>query len=103
LPSYNGLVGVGGWTYVAGGSRGIIVYRRAIDEFVAFDRHSPMDPDAICGLPLYPDNDNFLILIDSCSSARYSLYDGSVVANSEYGLRQYATTFNGTNMLRIYN
>ena len=55
LPSYNQLQGVGGWTYVTGGSRGIIVYRRGIDEFVAFDRHSPVDPDGTCFLPLFPD------------------------------------------------
>lgn len=103
LPSYSGLMGVGGWTYVSGGSRGIIVYRRAIDEFVAFDRHSPEDPDALCGMPLYPDNDNFLQLIDSCSTARYSLYDGSAITGSEFGLRQYQTIYNGSNMLRIYN
>lgn len=103
LPSYSGLVGVGGWTYVSGGSRGIIVYRRAIDEFIAFDRHSPEDPDALCGMPLYPDNDNFLQLIDSCSTARYSLYDGSAITGSEFGLRQYQTIYNGSNNLRIYN
>ena len=45
LPSYNALNGVGGWCYVNGGSRGIIVYRRSIEEFIAFDRHSPEDPD----------------------------------------------------------
>ena len=62
LPSYNQLQGVGAWTYVVGGSRGIIVYRRSIDEFVAFDRHSPMDPNGTCFLPLFPDQDNFLQL-----------------------------------------
>lgn len=103
LPSYSSLMGVGGFTYVTGGSRGIIVYRRSIDEFIAFDRHSPQDPDGTCALPLYPDNDNFLILIDSCSTATFSLYDGSAISNSEFGLRQYQTVFNGTNILRIYN
>lgn len=103
LPSYSALMGVGGFTYVTGGSRGIIVYRRSIDEFVAFDRHSPQDPEGSCALPLYPDEENFLILIDSCSSARFSLYDGSAISDSEFGLRQYQTVFNGTNILRIYN
>ena len=59
LPSYNQLQGVGGWNYVVGGSRGIIVYRRGIDEFVAFDRHSPVDPDGTCFLPLFPDSQNY--------------------------------------------
>lgn len=103
LPSYYALTGVGGYAYVIGGSRGIIVYRRSIEEFVAFDRHSPEDPEATCPNPLYPDPDNFLTLIDSCSSAKFSLYDGSPMSGSEYGLRQYQTQFNGTNLVRIYN
>ena len=103
LPSYNALISVGTWAYVNGGSRGVIVYRRSIDEFVAFDRHSPVDPDALCPEPLYPDADNFLTLIDSCSTARYSLYDGSPIQDNEFGLRQYQTSYNGTNLVRIYN
>ena len=103
LPSYSDLQGVGGWTYLNGGSRGIIVYRKGIDEFVAFDRHSPADISGTCPLPLYPDNQNFLQLKDSCNNAVFSLYDGSPVSNSIYGLRQYATQFNGNNLLRVYN
>lgn len=103
LPSYNALIGVGGWAYVEGGSRGIIVYRRSVDEFVAFDRHSPQDPQSTCPEPLYPDVDNFLTLIDSCSTARFSLYDGSPMEGSEFGLRQYQTTYNGSNIVRIFN
>lgn len=103
LPSYNALIGVGGWTYVNGGSKGIIVYRRSIDEFIAFDRHSPADADGSCEWPLFPDSDNFLELKDSCSNARFSLYDGSPISGSEYGLRQYQTVFNGTDLVRIYN
>src|SRR5690606_3430108 len=41
LPSYSDLTGVGGYAFVEGGSKGIIVYRRSPNEFVAFDRHSP--------------------------------------------------------------
>jgi len=103
LPSYSNLFGVGGWAYVNGGSRGIVVYRRAIDEFVAFDRHSPADPEGTCFLPLFPDSENFLQLNDTCSAATFSLYDGSPISNSQFGLRQYRTVFNGTNLLRIYN
>ena len=103
LPSYSDLQGVGGWTYLNGGSKGIIVYRKGIDEFVAFDRHSPADLDGSCPFPLYPDNQNFLQLKDTCNNAVFSLYDGSPVSNSIYGLRQYATQFNGNNLLRVYN
>ena len=103
LPSYSQLQGVGGWSYVNGGSRGIIVYRKGIDEFVAFDRHSPVDPDGICDFPLFPDSENFLLLKDTCNNATFSMYDGSPVSNSAFGLRQYAVQFNGSNLVRIYN
>ena len=103
LPSYNDLINVGGYAFVNGGSRGIIVYRRSIDEFVAFDRHSPEDEDGSCPQPLIPDTDNFLILVDSCSDARFSLYDGSPQSGSSFGLRQYQTIYNGNSLLRIYN
>ena len=76
---------------------------RSIDEFIAFDRHSPADPEGTCFLPLFPDENNFLVLKDTCNNATFSLYDGSPMTNSEYGLRQYATQFNGSNLLRIYN
>ena len=103
LPSYIELTGVGGWAYVNGGSRGIIVYRRNIDEFVAFDRQSPKDINNTCSSALTPDSTNFLQLIDICSGAKFSLYDGSAISGSEFGLRQYQTVWNGTNSLRIYN
>jgi hypothetical protein len=103
LPSYSSLIGVGGWTYVVGGSKGIIVYRKNVDQFVAFDRQSPNDINNSCATPLTPDTTNFLQLIDYCSAAKFSLYDGSAISGSEFGLRQYQTVWNGTNSLRIYN
>ena len=103
LPSYFSLQGVSGYAYVNAGSRGIIVYRKSINEFIAFDRHSPADPEGTCPLPLYPNPNNFLELTDSCNAASFSLYDGSPISNSEFGLRQYATQYNGANSLRIYN
>lgn len=103
LPGYNALNGVGGWCFVNGGSRGIIVYRKTIDEFVAFDRHAPSDPNGTCSVPLYPSPNNFLELIDSCNNSSFSLYDGTPISNSEFGLRQYMTAFDGNSLLRIYN
>jgi hypothetical protein len=103
LPSYTDLNGVGGWAYVSGGIKGIIVYRRSYDVFVAFERQSPEDPDNTCGTGLTPMADNFLQLDDPCSDAVFSLYDGSPISGSEWGLRQYQTSWDGSNLLRIYN
>jgi hypothetical protein len=103
LPSYIALTGVSGWAYVNGGSKGVIVFRRSNDDFIAFDRHSPADPGGTCKRPLTPDPDNFLILVDSCNNATFSLYDGSPISNSDFGLRQFQTSWNGGSTLRIYN
>lgn len=103
LPSYNDLIGVGGYAYVNGGSKGIIVYHRGVDDFVAFDRHSPLDEAGECATPLYPDTNNYLILLDDCNDAQFSLYDGSPITESEFGLRQYQTMWDGNQALRIFN
>lgn len=103
LPSYQALNGVGGWAYVNGGIKGIIVYRQSTETFVAWERMSPEDPDNTCETGLVPDSSNFLILNDPCSSAQFSMYDGSPIANSSWGLRKYQTIWNGSNLLRIYN
>lgn len=103
LPTYDDLLGVGGYAYVNAGSRGVIVYRRGIEDFVAFDRHSPADVNGNCNQPLTPDANNFLVLNDTCNNAQFSLFDGSPVEGSEFGLRQYATAWGGGNTLRIYN
>jgi hypothetical protein len=102
LPSYNALESVGGWAYTSGGSKGIVIYRKSIEEFVAFDRHSPAN-EGSCEYPISCNKDNFLQLDDSCSAATFSLFDGSPISNSEYGLREYQTFWNGSNNLRIYN
>ena len=102
LPSYNSLQGVGGWTYVNGGVQGIIVYRKSSDEFVAFDRKSPITSSE-CKKPLTTNPDNFLQLEDSCTNAKFSLFDGSPISGSEFGLRQYQTQWNGSSILRIFN
>lgn len=103
LPTYQTLNGVSGWAYANAGSKGIIVYRRNIDEFVAFDRHSPNDPEGNCEFPLFPTEDNFLQLKDTCSGALFSLFDGSPISGADVGLRQYQTIFDGTDQLRIFN
>ena len=103
LPSYSNLTGVGGWAYVYTGNRNIIIYRKEINNFVAFDRQSPNDIDNNCAQPLTPDTDNFLQLIDSCNNAIFSLYDGQAISNSDFGLRQYQTVWDGQSKLRIFN
>ncbi len=103
LPSYQDLNGTGGWAYVNGGIKGIIVYRQSYDVFVAWERQSPEDPENSCSSGLVTNADNFLQLDDPCSDARFSLYDGSALANSKWGLRKYQASWDGSNLVRLYN
>lgn len=103
LPSYQPVSAVGGWCYVAGGLKGIIVYRKGVDEFVVWERQSPEDPNGVCADGLIPKDANFLEMEDPCSDAVFSMYDGSPLQNSEWGLRQYRYEWNGSNILRLYN
>lgn len=104
LPSYSGLQNIGGYAYVNGvGSKGVIVYRRSIDEFVAYDRQSTADGGLDCsGVEI--DEENSLLVNDVCGTSQFSLYDGSVVTGpAEFGLRGYLTIFDGAYTLNISN
>ena len=48
LPSYTNLNVIGGWVYVSGGSKGLIVYRQTAETFMIYDRHCTYDVNATC-------------------------------------------------------
>lgn len=101
LPSYSALSVPGGWAYVSGGSKGLLIYNRGNDEFVAFDRHSPYNVDDACTVSV--DTSNNVEVVDPCSGSKFSLYDGSVTNGpATLPLKQYNTYLSGT-ILRIYN
>ena len=103
LPTYNSLLGVGGYAIVESiGYKGVIIYRRSLNEFVAFDLQSPAE-EAGCETPLQVNADNFLQLDDVCYNAKFSLFDGSPMEGSKFGLRMYIAQFDGLNNLRIMN
>lgn len=103
LPTYQELNNVGGWAYVNGGIKGIVIYRQSVEVFVAWERMSPEDPEMTCESGLVTDSTNFLQLNDPCSNAVFSMYDGSPIANSNWGLRKYQAEWSGSNLLRVYN
>lgn len=90
-----------GWTYVSGGSRGIIVYRNSTNDFKAFDRHCPYNPSSSCGL-VSVDVTN-LVGIDDCCGSRFLLSSGQVTQGpASRPLKEYRTSFDGST-LQIYN
>ena len=100
-PAFNIISVPGGWTYVNGGSRGIIIYRVSNDKFNAYDRHCTYETSNSCGL-VSVDASNITGLDDCCSS-KFLLTDGSVTKGpASLPLKQYSTSFDGQ-VLRIFN
>lgn len=83
-------------------SRGIIIYRYSEEEFKAYERQSPNEPNA-CG-----EGSRMIVefpfVVDTCLNVKYSILDGSIITQgyNGYPLIQYRTQYNG-NTLRIYN
>jgi nitrite reductase/ring-hydroxylating ferredoxin subunit len=101
-PSYSDLQTTGGWVYLTGGSKGIIVYRRSSREFMAYDRHCTYRPNKNCGRAQV-DSSNIKIHCRPCSGSEYSIMDGSVLKGpASRPLKQYGTRFDG-DVLHIYN
>ncbi|MFM7022024.1 MAG: hypothetical protein ACKOXB_03535 [Flavobacteriales bacterium] len=100
-PDYINLKTVGGWVYLNGGSRGLIIYRADINDFKAYDRHCPYKPEDACG-KVDADNQT-LTASDTCCGSKFQLFDGSVLKSpATRSLQQYQTSFDG-NILSINN
>ncbi len=101
-PSFINLNPIGGWIYCNGGSRGLLIFRKSPDEFLAFDRHCTYQPEKPCGR-VNVDPSNTFIGIDTCCSSKFLLIDGSVNQGpATLPLKRYNTSFDG-NKLSIYN
>lgn len=100
-PAYHNLATVGGWEYLTGGSRGLIVYRISNSEFKAYDRHCTFQPSSSCALVSVDANN--ITVSDNCCGSKFSLLNGSVTSPpARSPLQEYNTSFDG-NMLRITN
>lgn len=99
---------VGGYMYLTSdeqsNSRGIIVYRVSYDEFRAYDRLPPNEPntcchDGVCSRLVV----DVPFVMDSCNQIRYNILNGQVFeGDGIYPLYQYRTSYDG-NALRISN
>ena len=95
---------VSGWMYVNAPwpSRGIIIYRYLQDEFKAYERQSPNEPD-YCG-----ESSRLIVefpfVVDTCLNVKYSILDGSIITPgyNGYPLIEYRTQYDG-HTLRVFN
>lgn len=91
----------GGWVYVTGGYRGILIYRLTITEFLAYERTCPYDPE-IPEARVEVEESEVTCACPVCGS-KYILLDGSPFEGpSPYLLKQYRTTYDGS-LLYIEN
>jgi nitrite reductase/ring-hydroxylating ferredoxin subunit len=98
---YLNLTSVGGWENITGGYKGIVVYRKSSDEFVAFERACPHDWE-IDSAYVSVDPSGLILKCKSCSS-EFLILDGSIVQGpSSLPLKQYKTDFDGQT-LHVYN
>ncbi len=99
---YQELNTVGGWMYLTARepSRGLIVYRYSFDEFRAYDRTPPFQPDE-CG-----ENTRLIVkdffIVDECHNFKYNIIDGSLIQGEGRMLYYYNTAYDGV-ALRIWN
>lgn len=118
---YQELNTISGWIYltseVESTSRGIIVYRQSDNEFLAYDRLPPNEPDACTDshgntTRLVVD---FPFVVDRCNNAYYNILNGQIIVaepdmipsfpidgTTIFPLIQYHTTYDG-NKLTVYN
>ena len=91
LPAYNNPNFPNNWLYISGGSRGLIVYRYTLDEFVVLDRHATWDVGAGCQCTVSPDG---YTIEDPCSGSQWYIFDGSIIQGPTTApLERYTTTW----------
>lgn len=103
-PNYVKLNAVGGWNYAPGGIKGIIIYRKSVSEFMAYERNSTYEPSKGCVIVMDTANKSNLFITDKCSGSTYLITDGSVYKGpASVPLKKYQTSFDGNTTVHIYN
>ncbi len=103
LPEYAPLNSVGNSIEIYGGYKGILVYHRFQNEFVAFELACPYDP-LESNAKVEKDSSNVIGVDYNCGSKFY-LTDGSVLNGpANQSLKQYQTDYDPvSHTLNIYN
>jgi hypothetical protein len=97
---YQALGVVGGFVYIGGGVRGIIIYRQSASNYLAIERNCTFQPmDACADVSV---DQSTLFLIDSCCNSTFDFNGFPTGGPASLPLRQYKTILNG-NYLTITN
>ncbi len=99
-PAFSPLNATSGYAYVNGGSRGILIFRKSQNEFMAYDRHCTYNVPE--GNTVTVDATG-LLAADAVCSSKFLITDGSPNSGPAINsLKIYQTTFDGT-VLHIFN
>ena len=85
------------------GVRGIIIYHKNTNEYVAFERACTFRPSDECAVIQLDNETNPSYLVDNCCNSRFILDDGTPFSEPALlPLKQYLTTFDG-NYINVTN
>ncbi|WP_183567107.1 hypothetical protein [Mucilaginibacter sp. SP1R1] len=100
-PAMSGLNSAGGVVLISGyGVAGLIIYRTASGNYVAYDRCSSYQPEKKCAVTV--DATGFTVT-DPCSGSKFSLADGNPVkAPATKALRSYIVSYDQFT-IHVYN
>jgi nitrite reductase/ring-hydroxylating ferredoxin subunit len=98
---YINLNPVNGWETVYGGYNGILIFRKSLNEFAAFERTCPYDP-LVEGAKVSVEPSGITCACPVCGS-KFIMVDGTPFEGpSRYPLKQYSAIYDGS-MLYITN
>ena len=98
---YINLNAVNGWETVYGGYNGILIFRKSLTEFAAFERACPYDP-LVQGAQVRVEPSGITCACPVCGS-KFIMVDGTPFEGpSRYPLKQYSAIYDGS-LLYITN
>jgi hypothetical protein len=100
LPEFSGLASDGGYKYVNGGVKGIIVYRKNSSTYIALERNCTFQPNDACAT-VEVDVTNSYIHNDGCCGSQFFFYGRVKTGPAWRPLQQYETLLSGGNTLTI--
>lgn len=91
---------IGGYIYVSGGVRGIIVYRQSQNEYKAYDRNCTFQPADACAIVSF--HSSGFYMEDTCCESVFDLNGFPTGGPAEFPLKEYMVS-QGNDILFITN
>jgi len=100
LFEYQNLQFIGGYAYLDAGVRGIILYRKSTNDYIAFERNCTYRPLDSCATVEV--DSSLLFMVDHCCGSTFDFEGNPTSGPAEWPLKRYYTFLDGT-YLKIAN